>query len=122
MPTYAYRCSACAHEFETVQKFSEEPLKTCPECGSPIHRVIFPVGIVFKGSGWYINDSRKSGEQKPEKSSSSDSPDSGESKSGSKDTGESKTAKTAESGNSSSSASSNSTSTKTHAPAKAAAD
>ena len=67
MPTYAYRCSACAHEFETVQTFSEDPLKFCPECGSPIRRVIFPVGIVFKGSGWYINDSRSGGDQQSDK-------------------------------------------------------
>lgn len=67
MPTYAYRCSACAHEFETVQTFSEDPLKFCPECGSPIRRVIFPVGIVFKGSGWYINDSRSGGGQQSDK-------------------------------------------------------
>jgi len=59
MPTYAYRCSACAHEFEAVQKMSDDPLTTCPECGAPIKRVIFPAGIVFKGDGWYITDSRK---------------------------------------------------------------
>lgn len=64
MPTYAYRCSACAHEFEVVQKFSDDPLKTCPECGAAIKRVIFPAGIVFKGDGWYITDSRKSTDAK----------------------------------------------------------
>ena len=132
MPTYAYRCSACAHEFEVVQKFSEEPLKFCPECDSPIRRIIFPVGIVFKGSGWYINDSRKSGEQTSEKSSTSDSPnngeaksdskDSGEAKSGSKDSGESKTGKSAVSGSSSSNGASESGSSKPTAPAKVAAD
>lgn len=60
MPTYAYRCTACSHEFEVFQKFSDEPLTECPECGSPIRKVFQPVGIVFKGSGWYINDSRPS--------------------------------------------------------------
>ena len=64
MPTYAYRCSACGHEFEAVQKFSDDPLKTCPECGAPIKRVIFPAGIVFKGDGWYITDSRKKDDAK----------------------------------------------------------
>jgi putative FmdB family regulatory protein len=64
MPTYAYRCSACAHEFEAVQKMSDDPLTTCPECGAPIKRVIFPAGIVFKGDGWYITDSRKSKDTK----------------------------------------------------------
>jgi putative FmdB family regulatory protein len=58
MPTYAYRCSACSHEFDAFQKFSEDPLTECPNCGSAIHRVFQPVGVVFKGSGWYINDSR----------------------------------------------------------------
>jgi putative FmdB family regulatory protein len=62
VPTYAYRCTNCAHEFETFQKFSEDPLTECPECGSTIRRIFQPVGIVFKGSGWYINDSRKTTE------------------------------------------------------------
>ena len=58
MPTYTYQCDSCGHGFEAVQRFSEDPLTECPECGSPIRRVIQPVGVVFKGSGWYINDSR----------------------------------------------------------------
>ena len=59
MPTYSYRCTACSHQFDIVQKFSDDPLTECPECGSPVRKVFQPVGIVFKGSGWYINDSRK---------------------------------------------------------------
>lgn len=58
MPTYHYRCKSCAHEFDQFQKFAEDPLTVCPECGQEIRRVIQPVGVVFKGSGWYINDSR----------------------------------------------------------------
>ena len=58
MPTYRYRCKSCAHEFDQFQKFVEDPLSICPECGQEIRRVIQPVGVVFKGSGWYINDSR----------------------------------------------------------------
>lgn len=58
MPTYSYRCDACGHLFDAVQRFSEDALTECPECGSPIRRVIQPVGVVFKGSGWYITDSR----------------------------------------------------------------
>lgn len=58
MPTYAYRCTACSHAFDIFQKFTDEPLTTCPECGSRIRKVFQPVGIVFKGSGWYVNDSR----------------------------------------------------------------
>ena len=60
MPTYAYRGSVCAHEFETVQKFADDPLTECIICGGPVRRVVQPVGVVFKGSGWYINDSRTS--------------------------------------------------------------
>lgn len=59
MPTYVYRCSSCGHEFEQFQKMSDDPLTICPACGGEIHRVIHPVGVVFKGSGWYITDSRK---------------------------------------------------------------
>ena len=59
MPTYAYRCNTCDHRFEQFQKFSEDPLTECPACQEKIQRVIQPIGVVFKGSGWYINDSRK---------------------------------------------------------------
>lgn len=59
MPTYAYRCSACSHEFDEVQRFSDDALTVCPQCGGSIRRVFQPVGVVFKGSGWYITDSRK---------------------------------------------------------------
>ncbi|MHB9035456.1 MAG: FmdB family zinc ribbon protein [Armatimonadota bacterium] len=56
MPTYAYRCKECEHQFETIQKMSEEPLKECPECKGKIARLLFPVGVVFKGSGFHVND------------------------------------------------------------------
>lgn len=56
MPTYAYRCKNCKHQFETIQKISEEPLKECPKCKGEIARIPFPVGIVFKGSGFHVND------------------------------------------------------------------
>jgi putative FmdB family regulatory protein len=58
MPTYSYHCDSCGHDFEAVQRFADDPLKECPVCGSAIRRVIQPVGVVFKGSGWYITDSR----------------------------------------------------------------
>lgn len=58
MPTYHYRCSECGHSFDFFQKFADDPLTECPECGGPIRRIPQPVGIVFKGSGWYVNDSR----------------------------------------------------------------
>ena len=62
MPKYQYRCDDCSNEFEQFQKFSEDALTVCPTCEGFIRRVIGPVGVVFKGSGWYINDSRPSTE------------------------------------------------------------
>ena len=61
MPTYVYRCDSCNHQFELFQRMSDDPLDTCPECQGKVRRVIHPVGVVFKGSGWYINDSRSKG-------------------------------------------------------------
>lgn len=61
MPNYVYRGIDCPHEFEVYQSFSDDPLTECSECGKPVRRVFQPTGLVFKGSGWYINDSRKSG-------------------------------------------------------------
>jgi len=58
MPTYSYKCEECGISFERIQRFSDDPLTTCPECNGPVHRVIFPVGIVFKGSGFYVTDHR----------------------------------------------------------------
>lgn len=58
MPTYTYRCDACSHEFDIFQKFADDALRECPECEAAIRRVIQPVGVVFKGSGWYITDNR----------------------------------------------------------------
>ncbi|MGQ9480641.1 FmdB family zinc ribbon protein [Chloroflexus sp.] len=61
MPTYVYACDACGKQFEQFQSFKDEPLTVCL-CGQAgrVRRVIQPVGIVFKGSGWYITDSRGS--------------------------------------------------------------
>ena len=61
MPTYVYACDTCGAQFEQFQSFKDEPLRTCRSCASTVRRVFQPVGIVFKGSGWYITDSRKSG-------------------------------------------------------------
>ena len=58
MPTYTYQCDSCGHGFVAVQRFADDPLSECPQCGASIRRVIQPVGVVFKGSGWYITDSR----------------------------------------------------------------
>lgn len=58
MPLYVYKCNNCEHQFEVRQRFSDEPLTDCPKCGGHIRRVINPVGVVFKGSGFYVTDSR----------------------------------------------------------------
>jgi len=58
MPTYEYECQACHERLEAVQKFSDAALSTCPKCGGELRKVFSAVGIVFKGSGFYKNDSR----------------------------------------------------------------
>ena len=73
MPTYVYKCESCGVQFEQFQSFKDDPLTDCPYCThtEAVRRVFQPVGIVFKGSGWYINDSRP--KQSDEKSSGSSS-------------------------------------------------
>ena len=58
MPTYAYRCLLCAHEFEIKQSFHDDAITKCPieNCDGEPRRRIGPVGVIFKGSGWYVND------------------------------------------------------------------
>jgi putative FmdB family regulatory protein len=60
VPTYTYTCIACNDVIEKRQSFSDPPLTTCEQCGGSLRKIIHPVGIVFKGSGWYITDSRSS--------------------------------------------------------------
>lgn len=60
MPLYAYECEACHVEFERQQSFSDDPIRVCPECGAPsVRRLIKPVGIIFRGPGFYVTDNRK---------------------------------------------------------------
>ena len=73
MPTYEYQCKTCGHHFERVQRFSDAPVSDCPECGGQVRRVIHPAGVIFKGSGWYITDSRKGGGESSSGSTSSTS-------------------------------------------------
>jgi putative FmdB family regulatory protein len=60
MPIYEYQCENCGVRFERLQHMSAEPVSSCPECGGPVHRVITPVGVIFKGSGFYVTDNRAS--------------------------------------------------------------
>lgn len=70
MPTYQYRCTQCGHDLEAVQKFSDVSLTECPNCGGQLRKIFNAVGVVFKGSGFYRNDSR----EKPAAESGSDTP------------------------------------------------
>lgn len=58
MPTYEYRCEKCGEQFEVFQSFSDRALRRHPDCGGPLEKVLHPRGIVFKGSGFYVTDSR----------------------------------------------------------------
>ena len=60
MPTYEYRCQACGEHLEVVQSFEDEPLTECGKCGGHLRKVFSPVGVVFKGSGFYKTDNRSS--------------------------------------------------------------
>ncbi len=59
MPTYEYACGSCDHEFEVFQTFAEKSLTECPECKNGLRKVFSAVGVVFKGAGFYKNDSTK---------------------------------------------------------------
>ena len=58
MPIYAYKCKNCEYQFDVRQRFSDDPLTGCPRCEGQVRRVISPVGVVFKGSGFYVTDNR----------------------------------------------------------------
>ncbi|WP_418276033.1 FmdB family zinc ribbon protein [Isoptericola jiangsuensis] len=60
MPTYAYRCADCGHAFDIHQAFTDDALTTCPECAGQLRKQYGSVGVTFKGSGFYRNDSRSS--------------------------------------------------------------
>ncbi len=66
MPTYEYQCQSCRERTEAAQKFTDPPLTTCPACGGELRKVFSGVGIVFKGSGFYKNDSRSAGSSTPD--------------------------------------------------------
>ena len=64
MPTYEYECRTCGHTFEAFQSMSDAPLSSCPECGKSVRRMINGgMGIIFKGSGFYVTDNGKSGKK-----------------------------------------------------------
>jgi putative FmdB family regulatory protein len=80
MPTYEYACRKCGEHLEVVQSFNDQPLTSCPACGGDLRKVFGNIGIAFKGSGFYKNDSR------PAPKSDSAKSDSGDTKTASGDT------------------------------------
>jgi putative FmdB family regulatory protein len=72
MPLYEYRCKSCEHTFEAIQKFSDRPLRKCPECSGRLEKLISRTAFVLKGGGWYADDygRRSSPKKSPGKSDS----------------------------------------------------
>jgi len=99
MPTYEYRCKTCGEQLEVVQSFTDDPLTVCPNCEGELRKVFSPVGIAFKGSGFYKTDNRSSS------SSSSGNGSSGKESSGSSSSSDSSSSSSSDSSSSSSSSS-----------------
>jgi putative FmdB family regulatory protein len=120
VPTYQYACTECGEQLEKVQKFSDDPLTVCPNCSGRLRKVFSPVGIVFKGSGFYRTDSRsgsngsltggkeKDGKDKADSGSKSDSSSSDKSDKSSAKSDSSSSSSSKDSGAGSSSSSSSS--------------
>jgi putative FmdB family regulatory protein len=79
MPTYEYACTECGDQLEVVQSFTDDALTICPNCQGKLRKVFSPVGVVFKGSGFYKTDSRASRSNGAKANGSGDSAKSGES-------------------------------------------
>ncbi|MCI3272447.1 FmdB family zinc ribbon protein [Streptomyces cylindrosporus] len=104
MPTYQYQCTECGEGLEAVQKFTDDALTECPNCGGRLKKVFSAVGIVFKGSGFYRNDSRGSSSSSSPASSKPSTSASSSSDSSSSSTSSSSDSKSSSTGSSSSSA------------------
>ncbi|MGW2838388.1 FmdB family zinc ribbon protein [Streptomyces sp. NPDC001493] len=110
MPTYQYQCTECGEGLEAVQKFTDDALTVCPNCNGRLKKVFSAVGIVFKGSGFYRNDSRGSSSSSTPASPSTKSSDSASKSSSTSDSG-SGSSSSASTASASSSAGSSSAST-----------
>jgi putative FmdB family regulatory protein len=106
MPTYEYRCKDCGEHLEVVQSFRDDPLTECPRCSGTLKKVFQPIGIAFKGTGFYKTDSRSSSSRSS--SSSNGSSSTSEKASTSSDSGSSSSGGSSDSSGSSSSSSSGS--------------
>ncbi|MFF1439743.1 FmdB family zinc ribbon protein [Streptomyces sp. NPDC058295] len=104
MPTYQYQCTECGEGLEAVQKFTDDALTECPNCSGRLKKVFSAVGIVFKGSGFYRNDSRGSSSSSSPASSSKSSTSGPDAKPSTSSTSDSKSSSTGTSTGSSSAA------------------
>lgn len=82
MPIYEYKCEVCGHTFEAIQKFSDDPITSCPVCSAPVRRLLSPPALLFKGPGFYATDyakkkTAKGHKLKGEKKDTDDSADTG---------------------------------------------
>jgi putative FmdB family regulatory protein len=112
VPTYSYACTECDNRFDAVQAFTDDALTACPKCSGRLRKLFGSVGVVFKGSGFYRNDSRDASKSTINGSSSTSEPTSSSSaeKSGDKPSEKSKTAEKSSSSSSGSDKSSSSSS------------
>lgn len=86
MPTYEYVCRECGHHLEVVQKFTDDPLQTCERCQGALRKVFSAAGIIFKGSGYYVTDTRSAnGKGTPSRANESSSEGSSETSDSSSD-------------------------------------
>jgi putative FmdB family regulatory protein len=74
VPLYEYQCKKCKHKFEKIQKFSDRPIRKCPQCSGPVEKIQHAPAVQFKGTGWYVTD--YAGKDKSEKSKPEGSTDS----------------------------------------------
>ncbi|MFC4609010.1 FmdB family zinc ribbon protein [Streptomyces maoxianensis] len=121
MPTYQYQCTECGEGLEAVQKFTDDALSVCPSCEGRLKKVFSAVGIVFKGSGFYRNDSRgSSSSSSPATASGAKAPDSKSSESKSSESKPAASTSASSSGSSSSGSSSSSSSSTSSSGSSAA--
>ncbi len=74
MPLYEYKCDSCGATFEVIQRVSDPPIRTCRACGGPVHKVLSPPAIQFRGAGWYVTDYARKGKTEAEKPSEGKTP------------------------------------------------
>ena len=91
MPLYEYQCDPCGHRFEVIQKFSDDPITVCPQCGGTVQKLPSSPAIQFKGSGWYITDYARAGKSDSANASTGKSDESDKSDKSNKSTSSSDT-------------------------------